>query len=197
MNLKQIQNKFRLEFIYKAFFYKFQIMMLNRYKTYIVSFTLSLIMVACGSFNPNSNVEVEELPPENVNGIDVKEHIKESLQIMYPNVGKYKLENELDGHKALFHLGGSYFKVSFDSKGNWKKSKVDIRFTKSINEEVREAIRQTEFKDWKIITKELEEKIDKKEYKFAFQKAKDVYELKFNGEGQLIKKEKTTIQIVQ
>lgn len=172
-------------------------MMLNRYKSYIASLTMSIILVACGSFNPYSNVEIEELPPENVNGIDVKEHIKESLQIMYPNIGKYKLENELDGHKALFHLGGSYFKVSFDSKGNWKKSKVDIRFTKSINEMVREEIRKTEFKDWKIIAKELEEKIDKKEYKFAFQKDKDVYELKFNGDGELIKKEKTTIQIVQ
>jgi hypothetical protein len=172
-------------------------MMLNRYKIYITGFILSFTMIACGSFNPYSNVEVAEFPPENVNGIDVKDHIKESLQIMYPNIGKYKLENELDGHKALFHLGGSYFKVSFNSKGNWKKSKVDIRFTQSINEMVREGIRKTEFKDWKIINKELEEKTDKKEFKFAFQKGKDVYELKFNGEGQLIKKEKTTIQIVQ
>lgn len=171
--------------------------MLNHYKTYVSSLVLSLFMLSCRSFNPYSEVEVAEFPAENINGIDVMEHIKESLQTMYPNVGKYKLENELDGHKALFHLGGSYFKVSFNSKGNWKKSKVDIRFTKSINDEVREGIRNTEFKDWKIITKELEEKTDKKEYKFAFQKGKDVYELKFNGEGQLIKKEKTTIQIVQ
>lgn len=171
--------------------------MLYRLKTYVASLTLGLIMIACGSFNPNSNVEVEELPPENINGIDVQEHIKKSLKIMYPNVGGYKLENELDGHKALFHLGGSYFKVSFDSKGNWKKSKIDIRFTKSINEKVRDSIRKTEFKDWKIISKELEEKADEIEYKFAFQKGKDIYELKYNGEGQLIKKEKITIEIVQ
>ena len=155
-----------------------------------------MLMVRCGSFNPHSNIEVDHMPPENINGIDVKQHIRESLEIMYPNIGKYTLENEFDGHKALFHMGGSYFKVSFDSKGNWKKSKVDIRFTNSINDNVRNAIKNTEFKDWKIIEKELEEKKDKKEYKFSFQKKKDVYQLKFNSEGKLLKKEKTTIQVV-
>jgi len=160
-------------------------------------FLLYLSMVGCGSFNPNSNIEVAVLPQNNINGIDVKEHIRESLEIMYPNIGKYTLENELDGHKALFHMGGSYFKVSFDANGNWKKSKVDIRFTNSINDNVRDAIKKTEFKDWKIVKKELEEKTDEKEYKFSFQKNKDVYELKFNGEGKLIKKEKTTIQVVK
>jgi len=172
-------------------------MMPYRYTTYILSFIFSMYLLGCGSFNPNSDIEVAAFPPENINGIDVKDHIKESLKIMYPNIGTYKLENELDGHKALFHLGGSYFKVSFDSKGNWKKSKVDIRFTKSICDNVRTGIRETEFKDWKMIDKELEEKTTKKEYKFAFQKGKDVYELKFDGEGHLIKKEKTTIQFVQ
>jgi len=171
--------------------------MQNRLLLYIFIFITGLMMIGCGSFNPNSNIEVADFPPENINGIDVKEHIRESLEIMYPNIGKYTLENELDGHKALFHMGGSYFKVSFDSNGNWKKSKVDIRFTNSINDNVRDAIKNTEFKDWKIIEKELEEKVDKKEYKFSFQDKKDVYELKFNGDGKLIKKEKTTIQIVK
>jgi hypothetical protein len=171
--------------------------MQNHLIKYIFVFVIGLSMVGCGSFNPNSNIEVVVFPPENINGIDVKEHIRESLEIMYPNIGKYTLENELDGHKALFHMGGSYFKVSFDSNGNWKKSKVDIRFTNSINGNVRDAIKNTEFKDWNIIEKELEEKVDKKEYKFSFQNNKDVYELKFNGDGKLIKKEKTTIQIVK
>jgi len=170
--------------------------MLNHYRS-VILLIIGLYLSGCGSFNPNSNIEVAKIPPENVNGIDVKDHIRESLQIMYPNIGTYKLENELDGHKALFHMGGSYFKVSFDAKGNWKKSKVDIRFTKSINDKVRDGIKNTEFRHWKIIDKELEEKISEKEYKFAFQKEKDVYELKFDGEGQLIKKEKTTIQFVQ
>jgi hypothetical protein len=153
-------------------------------------------MLACGSFNPNANIEIEEFPPENINGNDVKDHIKKSLKIMYPDIGKYKLENELDGHRVLFHMGGSFFKVSFDSNGNWKKSKVNIRFTKSINDNVRNAIRDTEFKEWKIIYKELEEKADEIEYKFAFQKEQDIYELKFDGNGRLVKKEKTTIQFV-
>jgi hypothetical protein len=162
----------------------------------IVYTILILVMVSCGSFDPNANIEIAEFPPQNNEGIAVKDHIKKSLKTMYPNIGKFKLENELDGHKALFHMGGSYFKVSFDSKGNWKKSKVDIRFTKSINEEVREAIKNTDFKDWKIIEKELEEKIDEIEYKFTFQKNQDYYQLKFNGDGLLVKKEKSTIQFV-
>lgn len=166
-------------------------------KPYFFLLFIGLTVTACGSFNPNSNIEVEAFPAENINGIDVKEHIRESLKIMYPNIGKYKLENEFDGHKALFYMGGSYFKVSFDSNGNWKKSKIDIRFTRSINESVRDAIRRTEFNNWKIISKELEEKIDGKEYKFAFQKDKDVYELKYDGSGRLVKKEKTTIQYMQ
>jgi len=171
--------------------------MQDHFKKSMLWIAFSIYIVSCGSFNPNSNLEVVEFPPENINGIDVKDHIRESLEIMYPNIGKYTLENELDGHKALFHMGGSYFKVSFDAYGNWKKSKVDIRFTNSINDNVRQAIKKTEFKDWKIIKKELEEKTDKKEYKFSFQREKDVYDLKFNGDGKLIKKEKTTIQIVK
>ena len=166
-------------------------------KIFLVAVFVGLISTACGSFNPNSNIEVEAFPFENINGIDVKEHIRESLKIMYPNIGKYKLENELDGHKSLFYMGSNYFKVSFDSKGNWEKSKVESRFTRSINDRVRDAIRQTEFKDWKIINKELEEKVENQEYKFAFQKEKEVYELKFDGSGRLVKKEKTTIQYLQ
>ena len=166
-------------------------------RPYYYLFIIGYLITACGSFNPNSNIETEAFPAENINGIDVEDHIRESLKVMYPNIGKYKLENELEGHRALFYMGGSYFKVSFDSNGNWKKSKVEIRFTGSINDSVRDAIRKTEFSDWKIINKELEEKIDGKEYKFAFQHGKDVYELKFNESGRLIKKEKTTIQYVQ
>jgi uncharacterized membrane protein YkoI len=94
-------------------------------------------------------------------------------------------------------MGGSSYKVTFDSGGTWVKTKVKIRFTKSINENVIEAIRNSEFKDWKITKKELSEKPGSLVYEFKFQEDKEVFEVKYNSNGKLVKKEKSSFQLVK
>jgi len=166
-------------------------------KIHIIIF-LIFILCACGSYNPNNNIEVANYPEKNVKETtEVKAHIDKSLKIMYPNIGTYTLENELDGHKAVFFLGGSNFKVSFDSLGNWKKSKVVIQFTRSINSNVRKAIRNSEFSKWKLVKKELNEKPDEVEYEFNFQQGDNIVAVKYDDLGKLLKKEKSTIQIIK
>ncbi len=163
------------------------------YKLIFVLFFLN----ACGSYNPNNNIEVTVLPDKNLTGTEVKMHIDQSLKKMYPNIGTYTLENELDGHKAVFFLGGSNFKVSFDSLGNWKKSKVIIQFTRSINTNVRNAIKNSEFNTWKLVKKELDQKPGEVEYEFNFQLEDSIIAVKYDNQGKLLKKEKSTIQIVK
>ena len=53
--------------------------MQSRLSIYILVHIIGLSLAGCGSFNPNSNIEVADFPPKNINGIDVKEHIKESV----------------------------------------------------------------------------------------------------------------------
>jgi len=156
-----------------------------------------LFWFSCGSFNPNSNIEIVDFPEANESNLSTIDYIYQSLKIMYPNVGNYTLENELDGHKAEFFMGGSSFKITFDSGGNWVKSKVKIRFTKSINKNVIEAIKNSEFEDWKIIKKELSEKPGSLVYEFKFQKDQEVYEVKYDSSGKLVKKEKSSFQLIK
>ena len=165
-----------------------------------LNFFILIIVVllnSCGSFNPNSNIEIVDFPVSNDSQLSTTDYIYQSLKMMYPNVGQYTLENELDGHKAEFFMGGSSFKVTFDAGGNWVKTKVKIRFTKSINENVIESIRNSEFKDWKIIKKELSEKPGFKVYEFKFQMDKEVYEVKYDSSGKLVKKEKSSFQLIK
>ncbi len=169
---------------------------MHAFKTCLIQFTLPLL-IACGSYDPNNKIEVAAFPDLNSGDYDVRMHIDRSLEIMYPNIGKYTLENELDGHKVDFFLGGSSFRVSFDSLGNWKKSKVTIQFTKSINESVKKAIRNSKFRKWQILKKELSQKPGEIEYEFEFKKGDQVYQVKYDGQGKLLKKEKSTIQLVK
>jgi len=169
---------------------------MSAFKTSLIPF-IFLLLIACGSYDPNSKIEVAAYPDLNAGENDNRIHIDHSLKIMYPNIGKYTLENELDGHKVDFFLGGSSFRVSFDSLGNWKKSKVIIRFTKSINESVKGAIRNSEFKRWQVVKKELSEKPGEIEYEFEFKKGDQVYQVKYDGQGKLLKKERSTIQLVK
>jgi len=161
-------------------------------------FTLFLLLLyACGSFDPNNKIEVERYPDPNYGEKDLKTQIDRSLRTMYPHIGKYVLENEPDGNKADFYLGGSSFRVTFDSLGNWKKTKVTIQFTRSINERVKKAIRLSDFRDWHLVKKELNEKPGEIEYEFSFRKDDELYEVKYSGEGLLTKMERSTIQYVK
>lgn len=113
---------------------------------------------------------------------------------MYPNIGKYMIENKIDEFEVNFTMGGSTFKVSFDLQGNWKKSEVDIRFSNMINENVKKAIRESEFKNLKIIKKELEQKPDSIQYDFSFQEGEIVYKVRYNEIGEVLKYEQKSIQ---
>ena len=155
------------------------------------------LVVACGSYNPNSEIEINMIPAVNDAGVDTKEFIDKSLKMMYPSIGRYTLENELDGHKAEFFIGGSSYKVTFTSNGDWKKSEVKIKYTQAINPKVREALRKTEFTDWQIVKKELDQKPDETEYKFHFKKGETVYDVRYDQQGRLVKKEKTIIERVE
>ena len=110
-------------------------------------FTLVLVLfTTCESYNPNSNIEAVSIPHTNENHKDPNLHIEGSLKLMYPNIGNYLLEKKIREYEANFRIGGSTFKASFDLNGNWKTTKVDIRYLNKINENVKETIRNSEFK---------------------------------------------------
>ena len=115
---------------------------------------------------------------------------------MYPNIGNYLLEQKIREYEANFRIGGSTFKASFDLNGNWKTTKVDIRYLNKINENVKETIRNSEFKKMLIVKKELEEKPGFMEYSFFFQDGEIIHKLKYNKKGEVVKYEKKSIQLL-
>jgi len=163
-----------------------------------VFYALILVFItACKSYSPNANIEADCLPVTNETNEDPKLFVEKTLKLMYPNIGKFILEDKVDEYEVNFTIGGSHFKVTFDLSGNWKKSKVEIRYVNKINENVKEAIRNSEYRKMRIVKKELEEKPGIKEYYFFFQEGGTVYKIKYNQYGKVIKSETKSVELLK
>ncbi len=166
-----------------------------RKDTLVITFFV-VLMTACKSYNPNSNIEAAYIPPLNENNEDPEFFIKSNLKLMYPNIGNFLLEKKINEYEVNFRIGGSTFKTSFNLNGNWKNTKVDIRYLNKVNENVKETIRNSDFKKMRIVKKEMKEKPGFIEYNFFFQDSEIIHKLKYDRQGEVIKYEKKSVQLL-
>ena len=164
--------------------------------TFIIGLTLLISCSKTSEINLEANMSTMSRSDE----MTSLEYVHSQLKEMYPSLGSYQVEEENDEFEAVFKLGGNDLSVFFDEMGNWKESKVDIRYNYMINDEVMESINNSEFGDMVIKEKDLYQNRDTLYYKIEFSELdreadKDVeWDVYFTKGGMLLKKEKKTIE---
>ncbi|MDN5211189.1 PepSY-like domain-containing protein [Fulvivirgaceae bacterium BMA12] len=150
-----------------------------------------LILSACQSnFDTGTNIEAERKPMANDAREKPEAFIDQSLKLMYPNIGPYDLKIEQNHFATDFKIGGNHFKVKFDKNGDWVRSEVGIRFKKRIPEKIRNTVNTSDYADWFLADKTLIESPAKKMYKLEFQKGEEEWDVYFDTQGVVIKKDK-------
>ena len=72
---------------------------------------LLVLVQACQSYNPDTNIEAAYHPVANESREDMEAYIDEVLKKMYPKIGEYKLKIDEKGYSTRFYMGGNHFHV--------------------------------------------------------------------------------------
>ncbi len=157
---------------------------------------IAVLVWACQSFNPNTNIETAIKPDKPDDVGDVEEYIVGTVSKMYPNIGKYHLKIVDKGYTFDFLIGGNQFKVRFDPKGNWTRSRVDIRYQSGLPSGLLDTLKDPIFEGWQMATRRMWETPDSTYYKLEFRKKEVEWDLHFDKNGNLLKKQKEIKKLI-
>ena len=160
-------------------------------------FAIALILiVSCQSYNPNVSVQTAVKPelPDSVE--DVEAYLTAIVGEMYPNIGKYRIKIVDKGYQFNFLIGGNEFDVKFNAAGKWKRSKVDIRYQRSLPQPILDVIKDDRLDGWQMVSRRMIETKDSTYYKLEFKKKEVEWDLHFDRNGNLLKKQKEIKKII-
>ena len=157
---------------------------------------ISVLLWSCQSYNPNTQIETALKPEKPTEVEDVEEYITSTVSQMYPTIGKYRMKIVDKGYTLGFLIGGNEFRVRFDSKGNWKRSRVDIRHQAGLPSGIIETLKDPKFEGWQMATRRMYETPDSTYYKLEFRKKEVEWDLHFDKHGTLLKKEKQIKKLI-
>ena len=157
---------------------------------------ITVLLWSCQSYNPNTKIESAVTPHKPADLENVEEYIASTLPEMYPDLGKYRMKIVDKGYTLNFLIGGNEFRVRFDSLGNWKRSRVEIRYQSGLPPGIKETLQDTVFDGWKMATRRMYQTPDSIYYKLEFRKKEVEWDLHFDKQGNLLKKQKEIKKLI-
>lgn len=157
---------------------------------------IAVLIWACQSLDPNTQIETVLKPVKPGDVGDVEEYISATVTRMYPNIGKYMIKIVDKGYTLDFLIGGNQFNVQFDSVGNWQRSRVEIRYESGLPSGILKALKDPLFQGWKMSTRRMYETPDSTYYKLEFRQKEVEWDLHFDREGNLLKKQKEIKKLI-
>ncbi|WP_028978529.1 PepSY-like domain-containing protein [Sporocytophaga myxococcoides] len=128
-----------------------------------------------------------------VDSKSVPSKVSSALTQKYPDLksGDIKWEKKDNNYKAEFTKDGQDYEVKLDNTGNWVSTEVDLT-EKDLPEKVRNGLNKSDYKSWTVKDVEKKEKPQGKTlYKIEVKQGEQEYDVYFDQEGTLVKKNKS------